>query len=257
VRSSIDHLSQQQHPVIARLRYGFHNEEPLSEEQVRLATACYWALVSHLDFQVGRLLDAIDGSRLRENTVVAYTSDHGEMAGHHGIWQKQCFYEPAVRVPLLLRLPEHQDGRRRPARVPGDVSLVDLLPTLREFAGLPVEPDLPGRSLCRGPDLPPRPAFAEYHAQGMVDGGFMLKRGRHKYCAYVGHRPQLFDLVADPWERTDLSGDPAYAGLLAELAGQLDRIVTPESADRRAKADQRRRRAGRGSRRSPEDSPRP
>jgi choline-sulfatase len=220
VRSSIDHLSQQQHPVIARLRYGFHNEEPLSEEQVRLATACYWALVSHLDFQVGRLLDAIDGSRLRENTVVVYTSDHGEM-------------------------------------VPGDVRLVDLLPTLREVAGLPVDPDLPGRSLCRGPDLPPRPAFAEYHAQGMVDGGFMLKRGRHKYCAYVGHRPQLFDLVADPWERTDLSGDPAYAGLLAELAGQLDRIVTPESADRRAKADQRRRRAGRGSRRSPEDSPRP
>jgi arylsulfatase A-like enzyme len=176
---------QQQHPVIARLRHGFHNDEPLSPEQVRRATASYWALVSHLDFQVGRLLAAIDGSPMRENIVVVYTSDHGEMAGHHGIWQKQCFYEPAVRVPLLLRLPEHRDGRRVPARVPGDVSLVDLLPTLRDVAGLPVDPELPGRSLC-GPDLPPRPAFAEYHAQGMIDGGFMLTRGRYKYCATSG-----------------------------------------------------------------------
>jgi choline-sulfatase len=235
---------QQQHPVIARLRYGFHNDEPLPEEQARLATACYWALVSHLDFQVGRLLAAVDGSSLRENTVVVYTSDHGEMAGHHGIWQKQCFYEPAVRVPLLLRLPEHQDGRRRPARVRGDVSLIDLLPTLREVAGLPVDPELPGRSLCGGPDLTPRPAFAEYHAQGMVDGGFMLKRGRYKYCAYAGHRPQLFDLMTDPWERADLAGDPVHTGLLAELSEQLERIVSPEDADQRAKADQQRRRAG-------------
>ncbi|TQM10903.1 sulfatase-like hydrolase/transferase [Pseudonocardia kunmingensis] len=231
---------EQQHPVIARLRYGFHNEEPLSPDQVRLATASYWALVSHLDSQVGRLLAAIDGSRLRENTVVVYTSDHGEMAGHHGIWQKQCFYEPAVRVPLLLRLP----GHRAPARVTGDVSLVDLLPTLRDLAGLPVDPELPGRSLCGRPDLPPRPAFAEYHAQGMVDGGFMLKRGRYKYCSYVGHRPQLFDLDTDPWERTDLADDPAYADLLADLAGQMERIVSPDVADRRAKADQRRRLGG-------------
>ena len=95
-----------QHPVISLLRHGFHNDEPLTEEQVREATACYWALISHLDHQVGRLLEAVP-----DDTVVIYTSDHGEMAGHHGIWQKQCFYEPAVRIPLLLRHPSVQPGR--------------------------------------------------------------------------------------------------------------------------------------------------
>lgn len=218
----------EQHPVISLLRHGFRNDEPLTEEQAREATACYWALISHLDHQIGRLLEAVP-----EDTVVIYTSDHGEMAGHHGVWQKQCFYEPAVRVPLLLRHPELQ-----PRRSSDHVSLVDLLPTLRDIAGLAPDPVLPGRSLLDPVD---RPVLSEYHAQGMVDGGFMLKSGRWKYCYYGKQQPpQVFDVDADPWEVDDLSGD---RGLVDKLDAELRSILDPDEADTRAKTDQARRAA--------------
>jgi len=103
--------------------------------------------------------------------VVIYTSDHGEMAGHHGIWQKQCFYEPAVRIPLLLRHPS-----LRPHRTKAHVSLVDVLPTLRDVAGLAADPKLPGHSLLDPQD---RRVLSEYHAQGMVDG---RRRGSSTTC---------------------------------------------------------------------------
>lgn len=231
-----------QHPMIAQLRHAFRNDEPLTEEQERLATACYWALTSHLDHQVGRLLEAIDGTSLRSNTVVIYTSDHGEMAGHHGIWQKQCFYEPAVHVPMIVRPPSGVEWRL-PARINADVSLVDLLPTLRALAGLPPDETLPGTNILAETGLPERPVFAEYHAQGMTTGGFMLKRGNYKYCAYPGYEPQLFDVRNDPLERHDLAADPAMAGVREKLAEELVQIADPEVVDQRAKADQERRRA--------------
>lgn len=231
-----------QHPVIAHLRHAFRNDEPLTVEQEQLATSCYWALVSHLDHQVGRLLAAIDGSPRREDTVIIYTSDHGEMAGHHGIWQKQCFYEPSIRVPMIVRRPESLPGPRMPARAGADVSLVDLLPTLRSLAGLPPAADLPGLSMLTESPLPQRPVFAEYHAQGMTSGGFMIKLGDYKYCTYPGHPPQLFQVRNDPWERHDLAADPAWASVRAMLENELQLIVDPVGADQRAKADQARRR---------------
>ena len=212
-----------EHPVISLLRHGFRNDEPLTEYQIREATVCYWALISHLDHQIGRLLEAVP-----DDTVVIYTSDHGEMAGHHGIWQKQCFYEPAVRIPMLLRHPSVQRGRND-----DHVSLVDVLPTLRDIAGLTPDPELPGRSLLDPAD---RPVLSEYHAQGMVDGGFMLKSGPWKYCYYgPSQRPQLFNVDEDPLELHDLSGDtPLVRALDAELRLLLD----PDATDERAKADQ-------------------
>lgn len=212
-----------QHPVISLLRHGFRNDEPITEAQAREATACYWALVSHLDHQVGRLLDAVS-----ENTVVIYTTDHGEMAGHHGIWQKQCFYEPAVRIPLVVRHPSFSHRR-----VQSDVSLVDVLPTLRQIAGLTPDSSLPGHSLL---DPVARPVLSEYHAQGMTNGGFMVKSGRWKYCYYGSeHPPQVFDVDSDPLEMHDLADD---AKLCAELDALLRSIVDPDEMDRVAKADQ-------------------
>ncbi|MEU4287786.1 sulfatase-like hydrolase/transferase [Kribbella sp. NPDC026596] len=212
-----------QHPVISLLRHGFRNDEPLTEEQVREATVCYWALISHLDHQIGRLLAAVP-----DDTVVIYTGDHGEMAGHHGIWQKQCFYEPAVRIPLLLRHPSQP-----PARIASHVSLIDVLPTLRDIAGLAPDPALPGVSLLDPVD---RPVLSEYHAQGMVDGGFMLKSGPWKYCYYgAGQQPQVFNLDTDPLELHDLSTDEA---LVAKLDSELRSIVDPDRIDVLAKSDQ-------------------
>jgi choline-sulfatase len=212
-----------QHPVISLLRHGFRNDEPITEEQVREATVCYWALITHLDHQIGRLLSAIP-----DDTVVIYTSDHGEMAGHHGIWQKQCFYEPAVRIPLVLRHPS-----LAPARTTSHVSLVDVLPTLRDIAGLPPDPALPGQTLLDPVD---RPVLSEYHAQGMPDAGYMLKSGPWKYMYYgPAHPPQLFNTEADPNELQDLSTNSA---LTAKLDAELRTILDPDTTNHRAKSDQ-------------------
>ncbi len=125
-----------------------------------------------------------------------------------------------------------------------DVSQLDLLPTLRDLADLPPDPDLPGRSLhSTVRDGSDRPVFAEYHAQGMLSAGFMIKHGRYKLCEYVDHPPQLFDLEADPDELTDLAADPAHAETLVALRQHLHAIADPVELDRRAKEDQQRRRS--------------
>lgn len=240
-----------QHPVIRHLRQAFRNDEPLPEAVARQATASYLALITFLDDLIGRTLAVLDTSHLGRKTVVLYTSDHGEMAGQHGIWQKQCFYEAAVRVPLLLRVPEAVASVRAATsagrRVPANVSLVDVLPTLLDVAGLNVPPELPGRSLLETANesdgSSQMPVFSEYHAQGMQRGGFMVKQGALKYVYYAGDRPQLFDTVADPLEDHDLINYPAYAASVAALDAALRRICDPEEVDGEARADQVRRRA--------------
>ena len=233
---------ESQHPIIQHHRWAWRNDIPPPEAVVRRALASYYALVSSLDTQVGRILQAIDTTPLRENTLVIYTSDHGEMAGHHGIWQKQCFYEPAVKVPLMLRLPSRETGR-----VAENVSLVDVLPTLLEAAGLEIPSDLPGDSLLgiarHQANETRRAVFSEYHHMGMLNAGFMLKRGDYKLCHYVGSEPQLFNVNVDPLENDDLASKPEYATIRNEMETALRAVLDPEREDARAKENQRVRRA--------------
>ena len=233
---------ESQHPIIQHHRWAWRNDIPPPESVVRCALASYYALVSSLDAQIGRILEAIDASPLHEDTIVIYTSDHGEMAGHHGIWQKQCFYEPAVRVPLMLRLPSDEKGR-----VAENVSLVDVLPTLLEVAGLEVPSDLPGESLLeiarQKSQETTRAVFSEYHHMGMLNAGFMLKRGNYKLCHYVGSEPQLFNVEVDPLENDDLASKPEYAARRSTMENALRAIINPEREDARAKENQRMRRA--------------
>ena len=233
---------ESQHPIIQHHRWAWRNDIPPPEAVVRRALASYYALVSSLDAQVGRILQAIDTTPLRENTLVIYTSDHGEMAGHHGIWQKQCFYEPAVKVPLMLRLPSRETGR-----VAENVSLVDVLPTLLEAAGLEIPSDLPGDSLLgiarHQTNETRRAVFSEYHHMGMLNAGFMLKRGDYKLCHYVGSELQLFNVNVDPLENDDLASKPEYATIRNEMETALRAVLDPEREDARAKENQRVRRA--------------
>ena len=233
---------ESQHPIIQHHRWAWRNDIPPPEDIVRCALASYYALVSTLDAQIGRILAAIDTSPLREDTVVIYTSDHGEMAGHHGIWQKQCFYEPAVKVPLMLRLPSGESGR-----VAQNVSLVDVLPTLLEIADLETLSDLPGNSLLtiaeHQADATTRAVFSEYHHMGMLNAGFMLKRGDYKLCHYVGSEPQLFDIAVDPLENDDLASKPEYTARRTEIEADLYAILDPEREDARAKENQKMRRS--------------
>ena len=232
---------ESQHAAIRQLRYFFHNDEIVPEPVQRRALASYYGLVTLVDDLVGSMLKVIDNSPLRENTVVLYVSDHGEMAGQHGIWQKQCFYEASVRVPMILRTPRGAAGQRSDA----NVSLVDVLPTLLDLAGLQIPSGLPGTSLARlrsGTGAAERAVFSEYHAQGMLEGGFMVRRGNYKYNYYVGHEPQLFDLREDPGEFTDLAADPRHAPVRADLHRELLAIANPERISDQARRDQQERR---------------
>ncbi|HEX2186164.1 MAG TPA: sulfatase/phosphatase domain-containing protein, partial [Chloroflexota bacterium] len=156
-------------------------------------------------------------------------------------------------VPLVMRLPPEYGPS--PSRVSTAVSLVDVLPSLLDVAGLAIPPGLPGRSLlatareeaAAGPGE--RTVFAEYHSQGMLDAGFMVRRGAWKYCHYAGHRPQLFNTAVDPQERHDLAGEASSAPLLAAFEGALRAVCDPERVDAAAKADQARRAGGVGRRR--------
>lgn len=228
-----------QHPAIQQLRYFLHNEEEMPESVIRSALASYYALITFTDMHVGRLVQAVDDSALRDNTIIVYISDHGEMAGAHGLWQKQCFYEPAVRVPLIVRVP----GGQRSIRVPDNVSLVDVMPTLLEMASIPLPSNIAGTSLwdnIRGLDTPQRDVFSEYHAQGMIDGGFMLKRGDWKYVHYAGgHEPQLFNVRLDPGEFLDLAQDSSHGDVRAELHQALLEVCDPDRVNELAKSCQR------------------
>jgi len=185
------------------------------------------------------MLSVIDDSPLKDNTVVIYISDHGENAGEHALWQKQCFYEHAVRIPFIARVPHVPTGQRFVA----DVSLVDVLPTLLGLVGATHQASLSGRDLSgmiRGKETCEGPVFAEYHTMGMEHAGYMLKQGRYKYNYYVGHPAQLFDLAIDPEELRDVYADPAYAPVIEDLDRQLHTMIDPEAVDRKARENQAR-----------------
>ncbi len=110
--------------------HGRHRHS-VTEEHLRKARHAYFAMISYLDEKIGNILDQLDETGLRENTVVMFTSDHGEMLGERGMWFKQCFWEWSARVPLVISVP----GGRQNERVAVNTSLVDLLPTQIGLAG--------------------------------------------------------------------------------------------------------------------------
>jgi len=158
--------------------------QPVSDEQVRNARHAYYANISYIDDKVGRLLRTLAECGMADDTIVVFTSDHGEMLGERGMWYKQTFFEPSVRVPLILREP----GRPGSRRVHAPVSLVDLLPTLMDWAGGPgawTEP-LEGRSWTpllagRAEEPEPRQVLSEYTDMGVIAPARMVRRGDHKY----------------------------------------------------------------------------
>ncbi|MDE2727819.1 MAG: sulfatase-like hydrolase/transferase, partial [Gemmatimonadota bacterium] len=205
-------------------RYDLRDEEGL----YRLRRA-YYALVSYMDDKVGGLLDTLDETGLAENTVVVFASDHGDMLCERGMVQKRCFYEWSCRVPLIVRYP---DGWRAGTTCADPVSLIDLLPTFCDLAG--VEDRLPhdGESLVSSsPDEADRVVFAQAHeAVGMPC--IMARQGRYKYQYIHGYAPRLFDLDDDPGEWHDLAGDDAHHQVESRLRGRiLDRFDPDAIAD--------------------------
>ncbi len=208
-------------------------------EQARCRTA-YWALVDRLDALIGQVLRALQESGLAEETLIVYTTDHGEQAGEHGLWWKQTFYEHSARVPLLISWPGVIAAGQRCPRV---VSLLDVTATLLDAAEAPALPDMVGRSVLgllgvdegrktkdEASDSSPvlRPSSTDWRDEAFsefcVEEGWyqrMVRCGPWKLCHYHGYRPQLFNLEDDPDEVHDLAEDPRYAQIREELTARV------------------------------------
>ena len=175
------------HPMAQRIRsmFGFPQ---FPDDVVRRARAGYYALITYFDEKIGELLDALDATGQRENTVIIHLSDHGDMNGEHGMWRKSNFYEASSRVPLQIAWPGRVDGERRLSEV---VSLVDVAATICEIAGDECELPLDGDSLHSAFDGAANlswkdEAFCEYLAHGSDRPIAMLRRGRYKLNYQLG-----------------------------------------------------------------------
>lgn len=198
-------------------------------DQLRLNLARYWAMIELIDENVGRMLEALEDSGQRENTVVLFTSDHGHMIGDHGLYNKGCrFYDGLVRVPLIWSWPGKITENVRSDAL---VELTDITPTLLELTGLSVHDRMHGRSLLplltnsgkpdRSDPDEHRP-FVRCTYSGTLNGpssfGTMLRDRRFKLVNYHGTGlGQLFDLQEDPHEHNNLWSHPKYAEVRAEM----------------------------------------
>ncbi|MEM0947354.1 MAG: choline-sulfatase [Pseudomonadota bacterium] len=213
-----------------------------ADADVQTARRAYYGSISYLDARIGELLDTLERTGQRERTVIIFTSDHGEMLGERGMWFKKHFFEPSLRVPLIIAGAAFGAGR---AATPA--SLVDLLPTfmgLAEGAGWtsPIEA-LDGEDLAtKLADQSERPVFAEYLAEATTSPIFMVRRGRYKYVHSAGDPPLLFDLEDDPAERTNLAGMPAYAEPEAQLRAIVMQRWDSDGLSERIRLSQKRRR---------------
>ncbi len=215
---------------------------PPSEEDCRCAVRTYYAMVTGLDRRIGLICNALKQQHLWDNTIVIYTSDHGEMLGRHGLWFKGALYEESARVPLIIRMPK---GMRRGTRVSEPVSLLDLFPTLCEIAGVEPYEFLDGISLMpalTGGSLPSdRPVFSEYSDYGIHAPTRMVRKGNYKLICAEWYDPLLFDLSSDPGEEHNLVGQPGMQGVLKDLLHEVLSDWKPSEIRRRVLENQRNR----------------
>jgi choline-sulfatase len=216
--------------------------QPVNESQTRAARRAYYGAVSYVDDQVGVLLKALGDARFADNTIVLLFADHGDMLGERGLWYKMSFFEPACRIPFIVHAPARFAARR----VQSSASLVDVLPTLCDLAGVNITDDagpLDGNSLA--PQLDGRAGkdevIGEYLAEGAVAPLVMIKRGRYKFVHSPVDPDQLYDLLDDPEELRNLAQEPQHSGQVAELRAEVARRWDMPALHAAVIASQRRR----------------
>jgi len=211
------------HPVHqhSRERWGLSGRvDPEAQRRTRVA---YYGLCTFLDRQVGQILQALEKSGHADNTIVVYTSDHGESLGEHGLWWKSTFYDASVTVPLIIA----GTGLDKSGHaIRGNVNLIDLPPTLLDLAGIAPMPGVSGRSFRSLIENRPNDwsdeVFSENFGGIEVDTAQrMIRRGPWKLNYYHGMRPQLFHVEDDPQEVHDRWNDPACRDVAADLQARL------------------------------------
>lgn len=187
----------------------------------RQRIAMYYANIAFLDHTLAGVLEALKELNLEEDTLVVYSSDHGEMLAEHGLWQKSMFYEPSCGVPLIFRAPGYTQSN---TTCDAPVTQVALAATLLDACNLRIPPGLDEPSiapLLQNPKTKStRPVFAEY-ALGTKQARYMIRAGDWKYNLWVNDMPELYNLKDDPQEIRNLALDPAHSSKAAELRAQL------------------------------------
>lgn len=225
------------------LRHYFRSDT-VDEETIRRMHVGYYALAQELDDNIGTIIRTLEEENMYDDTLIIYTSDHGEQLGRHGLWFKCSMYEETANIPMIVKGPNIARGQR----VDHPVSLVDIFPTVCEALKIPQPESVPGRSLLklgRGEEDEERNdfVFSEYHAHGMPVGMYMIRWRQWKYVYYTdGVKPQLFDLENDPEEMRDLVAASAESSaireVLAECESRLRSVCDPDEAEKRAKTFQ-------------------
>jgi arylsulfatase A-like enzyme len=228
-------------------------------DRVEWAYRSYYGTISHVDDEIGRILETLEATGQAENTLIVFSSDHGDQLFEHHITDKNCFFEPSVRVPFMVSLP----GRIKPGQYDQLLETVDLMPTLLEFAGLPEPRECQGRSFAAlvtdmGRTYTPHTeVFSENIIPEVITGGKlempfekgkgvggirhpdakMVRTERWKYCYYPEGYAELYDLQYDPGERHNLAGQPETHAIEEDLRTRIlnwliDSVETDEIAPR-------------------------
>ena len=204
-------------------------ERCIPEEQARLLKHGYYACVSFIDAQIGRILDQLKTTGLEENTIIIFTGEHGYKLGEHGAWGKMTNYEIDVRLPLIISEP----GRTYPSNSTSAlVEIVDIYPTVCELAGLQIPPNLEGISvfpLLRDPDRPWKKAAFSQYPRGFANR-FMGRAMRTRRYRFIEWRDridgslvatELYDHQNDPQENINVAQDPSLSELVQKLSSDL------------------------------------
>ena len=207
---------------LRRFRRDFYRALPTSWEGWRELVGLYYDYVALVDAQIGRVVDRLDALGVAEDTLVVFTSDHGDMNGAHGgLFDKGFMYEEAHRVPLVIRCPKRFEGGASGALVYN----MDIFPTLLELVGEPLD-GLDGRSLLpflQNPDAPGREALLlESHGmRHLYSQRALVTEDGYKYIFNPGHEDEVYDLNMDPGELRNLLRDDARRARVAELQRRL------------------------------------
>lgn len=232
------------------LRYHFLRlyaalDRGITGEDIRRETSRYWGLVTLVDMAVGGILGELERWGLDENTIVVYTSDHGEMMGSHGLYFKSVMYEEAARVPCMIRYPKRGYANRK---ISNPVSHIDLTPTVLDLAGVPEKAEkLPGKSYSRylDDDAKQEPVFLQWHAhpsgrydrlrkEGLItseEAGLavnvntraVVSPDGYKLClSDHGEKSQLYDLNKDPFEKENVYSRNNYKTQTLRLTRALE-----------------------------------
>ena len=202
------------HPMTLGAIKGFQTEAISPEEEMK-ARAAYFASVDFLDEMLGDFLVLLEHSGFLDNTVIIYTSDHGELCGEHGLWWKNTWHEASTRVPFIISLPNHRKGTLSSQTIQNPVSLADIFPTICGLSNIESPDGLDGVDLSpviTGQQQSPRQLIQRSGAitesltprWGLGTEFRMIRSERYKYVAFRGNDDLAFDLVEDPDEQHNL-----------------------------------------------------